>query len=233
MISGPRPQIAATGARPARSSQPQVAKIYKEIIILTDVDILQAGLHYAGFDTRHQGKVNLNRNMARYKQFYGVDPSTAAPLFRDLRNKFPSFMYKDGLMAMNWLFLNDKQSVLSGRWGPCEEYIGKTVKRYATMIQSLKQKKIKFRFGHNKRIKASIDCSTFVTNEFRQDPSGKWFNHKSIVCLSSVFHELFLSAPCLCNQLCCISKRNTKAVLISMKVGLYHYGDPLKQECMT
>ena len=214
MISGPRPQIAATGARPARSSQPQVAKIYKEIIILTDVDILQAGLRYAGFDTRRQGKVNLNRNMARYKQFYGVDPSTAAPLFRDLRNKFPSFMYKDGLMAMNWLFLNDKQSVLSGRWGPCEEYIGKTVKRYATMIQSLKQKKIKFRFGHNKRIKASIDCSTFVTNEFRQDPSGKWFDHKSnscgLVCLCSVFNELFLSAPCLSNQLCCTQKEIRK-----------------------
>jgi len=210
MISGPRPQIAATGARPARSSQPQVAKIYKEIIILTDVDILQAGLRYAGFDTRRQGKVNLNRNMARYKQFYGVDPSTAAPLFRDLRNKFPSFMYKDGLMAMNWLFLNDKQSVLSGRWGPCEEYIGETVKRYATMIQSLKQKKIKFRFGHNKRIKASIDCSTFVTNEFRQDPSGKWYDHKSnscgLVCVFSVCKCERLFFPGHSNHLCCITK---------------------------
>ena len=51
MISGPRPQITATGARPTRLSQPQVAKIYKEVIILTDVDILQAGLRYAGFDT--------------------------------------------------------------------------------------------------------------------------------------------------------------------------------------
>ena len=108
MIYGPRPQIAATRACLTRSSQPQVAKIYKEVIILTDVDILQAGLRYAGFDTRRQGKVNLNRNMTRYKQFYGVDPSTAAPLFRDLRDKFSSFMYKDGLMAMNWLFLNDK-----------------------------------------------------------------------------------------------------------------------------
>ena len=182
MISGPWPQITATGARLTRSSQPQVAKIYKEVIILTDVDILQAGLRYAGFDTRRQGKVNLNQNMTRYKQFYGVDPSTAAPLFRDLRNKFPSFMYKDGLMAMNWLFLNDKQSVLSGRWGPCKEYIGVTVKRYATMIQSLMQKKIKFCFGHNKRIKASIDCSTFVTNEFCQDPSGKCYDHKSNSC---------------------------------------------------
>jgi hypothetical protein len=60
--------------------------------------------------------------MIRYKQFFGVDPSTAAPLFTDLRNKFSSFKYKDGLMTMNWLFLNNKQSILSGRWGCCKEY---------------------------------------------------------------------------------------------------------------
>jgi hypothetical protein len=76
--------------------------------------------------------------MKRYKQFFGVDPSTAAPLFRDLRNKFPSFKYKDGLMTMNWLFLNDKQSVLRGWWSYCEEKVGRTVKQYAKMIQSLK-----------------------------------------------------------------------------------------------
>jgi hypothetical protein len=133
--------------------------------------------------------------MIRYKQFFDVDPSTAAPLFTDLRNKFSSFKYKDGLMTMNWLFLNDKQSVLSGRWGYWEEYIGPTVKQYATMIQSLKSKKIKFVFGHDKRIKASIDCTNFITNEFCQDPSGKWYDHKSnscgLVCLCCVVNVLF------------------------------------------
>jgi hypothetical protein len=44
----------------ASASQPQVVTIYKEVNILTDVDILEAGLCYAGFVTRHQGKVNLN-----------------------------------------------------------------------------------------------------------------------------------------------------------------------------
>jgi hypothetical protein len=99
----------------ATAPQPQVVTIYKEVNILTDVDILAAGLGYAGFDTRRQGKVHLNQNMISYKQFYGVDLSTKAPLFMDLRNKFSSFKCKDGLMTMNWLFLNNKQSVLSGR----------------------------------------------------------------------------------------------------------------------
>jgi hypothetical protein len=81
--------------------QPQLVTIYEEVCILTDVDILTAGLLYAGFDIRRQEKSNLNRNMIRYKQFFGVDPSTAAPLFRDLRREFPSFNYKDGLMTLN------------------------------------------------------------------------------------------------------------------------------------
>ncbi len=121
--------------------------------------------------------------MIRYKQFFGVDPSTAAPLFTDLRNKFSSFKYKDGLMTMNWLFLNNKQSVLSRRWGCYKEYIGPTVKQYATMIQYLKSKKIKLGFRHDQRIKASIDCSNYITNELCLNPSGKWFDHKSNSCL--------------------------------------------------
>ena len=159
--------------------QPQLVTIYKEIHILTDVDILASGLLYAGFDTRRQAKSNLDRNMKRYKQFYGVDPSTAAPLFRDLRNEFPSFSYKDGLMTLNWLYPNDKYSVLSGRWKCCEETIGPTVKKYAKMIQTLIKKKIKFVFTHGKKHIASINCSNFTINEFCQDPSGRWFDHKS------------------------------------------------------
>jgi hypothetical protein len=45
--------------------QPQHVTIYKEVCILTDIDILAAGLLYAGFDTRRQEKSNLNRNMIR------------------------------------------------------------------------------------------------------------------------------------------------------------------------
>ncbi len=91
--------------------QPQLVTIYKEVHILIDVDILATGLLYAGFDTRRQEKSNLYRNMIRYKQFFVVDLSTAAPLFRDLRSKFPSFNYMDGLMTLNWLYLNNKRFV--------------------------------------------------------------------------------------------------------------------------
>ena len=214
--------------------RPQLV-IYKEVQIFTDIDILSAGLSYAGFDAKRQGRVNLTRNMKRYKQFFGVDPSTAAPLFRDLRDNFPSFRYKDGLMTLNWLWLNDKQSVLSGRWGCCEEYIGPTVKTYAKMIQSLKKKKIKFVFTHGKRHIASIDCSNFTTNEFRQDSSGRWYDHKSnssgLVSLGLIFFScLFLSCS---SQSFSVSKRNTNAALISGREELYGSEDLSNQQHMT
>lgn len=154
--------------------------IYRELLILTDVDILTIGLSYVGFDAKRQSKVNLHKNLTRFKQFFGPDPSTVAPLFRDLRDAFPTLKYKDALMTLNWLFINDKQSVLSARWCRCEEYVGKTVKVCARMIQSLKVKKIQFVFSHNKHYKASVDCSNFETqHEFRLDPSSQWYDHKS------------------------------------------------------
>jgi hypothetical protein len=39
--------------------QPQLVTIYKEVCILTGIDILAAGLLYAGFDTRRQEKAIL------------------------------------------------------------------------------------------------------------------------------------------------------------------------------
>jgi hypothetical protein len=159
--------------------------------------------------------------MMRYKKFYGVDPSTTAPLFRDLRNKFPSFKYKDGLMTISCLFLNNKQSGMSGRWGYCEEYIGPTVKQYAKMIQSFKSKKTKFIFRHDKRIKASVDCTNFITNQFHQYPSGKWYDHQSnscgLVCLCSV--EMCCSFPPAILTIVLNHNKNMKPALISMKKG--------------
>jgi hypothetical protein len=150
--------------------------------------------------------------MNRFKQFFGPEPPTIVALFKDLRDKHSMFKYKDGLLTLDWFYLNDKQSVLGGRWVYCEEYIGPTVKRYAKMIQSLKSKKIKFIFGHNKRLKASIDCSNFITNEFCKDPSGRWFDHKSnfsgLVCFYSVCGRfVFLFPAILTNWAASLQKK--------------------------
>jgi len=102
-------------------------------------------------------------------------------------------------MTLNWLYMIDKQSVLSGRWKCCKETIGITVETYAKMIQTLKKKKIKFVLTRGKRHIASIDCCNFSTHEFCQDPSGRWFDHKSnssglvSICFLVLCYSFFFS----------------------------------------
>ena len=216
-----------------------IAVMHNEINILTDVDILSVGLCYVGYDTKRQISCNIDRNMKRFKSFYGPDPTTIVPLFKDLRDKYPSFKYKEGLITLNWLFLNDKHSVLGGRWQFCEETVGPLVKKYAKMIQSLKQKKIKWRFTCNtKRFKATVDCSNFITNEFRLSPSGQWFDHKSNSSgLVSLYEtdEFSFSPATLTTWLCCnmMINRNMKLALISSGPRLYHSEDHSHRQCTT
>jgi hypothetical protein len=102
--------------------------MHRELQIISSADILAFGLACVSYDTKRQIWVNLNRNLTRSKQFFGLDSPTTTALFKNMRSKDPNFKLKDGLFMLNWLYLNDKQSVLGGRWGYCEEYIGKQSK---------------------------------------------------------------------------------------------------------
>ncbi len=104
------------------NEQEEVLEIFnpsKPLELLTAAHILSMGLHFCNFSEEKQRKVSLKRNMTRYKQNFGPDPTTNVPMFKDLSNKYPSFSYKDGLMTLNWLWNRCKYSELTGRWGPC------------------------------------------------------------------------------------------------------------------
>lgn len=69
---------------------------------------------------------------------------------------------------------------MAGRWKHCEDYIGPKVKDYAKRIQSLKDLKIRFDgFDEKEEFWFSVDGVHFPTQEFRLDPSTKWFDFKS------------------------------------------------------
>lgn len=177
---------------PSHSPSEKVS-LSKEVNILTDVDILYVGLKYAGFDPSKRQKGNLGRNIERFKSFYGVPPTTVKPFFTDLKQDNPNIIFKDCFMTMNWLYSYDTYSVLAGRWGYCEEYIGPKVVDYGKKMAKLKEKKILFEFKHNSKYKASVDGVNFNVNEFRLDPSKKWYNHKSNCC-GLVSYTLFRTA---------------------------------------
>ncbi|KAL7432775.1 hypothetical protein ACHAXH_003898 [Discostella pseudostelligera] len=149
---------------------------------VTPVDILRAGLVYAGFDHARQGMNNEARRIKWFKAFYGVAPLTVAAMFEDIRDIEPHSNVKEFLMALNWLFLYDTYPVLSGRWKFSEEFIMKSVAEYVSLIEVLSRKKIVFDLKHNVKLGRSVDCCNFMIQEMRLDPNSKWYDHKSNSC---------------------------------------------------
>ena len=160
----------------------------------TPADILFSGLIYAGFEPKVQQRNNVERNIDRFKSFYGVEPSTAAPLLRDLKDDYQDISFKDCLMTMNWLNLYDTYPVLSGRWKCCEETIGSKVINTGMKLAAIGEKKIVFHLAHDVVLGRTVDATTFMVYEMRQDPSNKWFDYKTHSCglkyeIATAIHE--------------------------------------------
>ncbi|KAL7528467.1 LOW QUALITY PROTEIN: hypothetical protein ACHAXR_003696, partial [Thalassiosira sp. AJA248-18] len=163
------------------SHQLQPDAVSRELTSVTAIDILSAGLTYVGFDPDRQAMNNIDRRIGWFKAFFGVEPTTVAPFFVDLRSKYPDIRFKDCLMTMNWVYLYDTYIILSARWKYCEEYIGSKLTEYGQKMAKVARKKILFEERHFKYGR-TVDCSTFMVNEMRLDPSSKWFDYKTHSC---------------------------------------------------
>ncbi len=149
--------------------------------ILT-ADILTPGLLLAGFEPAALKRNSKERKNEWFKAFYGVPPSTVAPYLAALHDDNPGIDFKDCLMTLNWLFLYSSYPVLRGRWKRPEEYIAGKVVEIGTMMQKLAEKHIKFDLENNVELGRTIDCVNFLMQEFRLDPSTRWFDPKSHSC---------------------------------------------------
>ena len=84
-------------------------------------------------------------------------------------------------MTMYWFKIYATERQLSGVWEfACLKYIRETVKAYTTKMASLEPDKIVLGGFDEKEVYAfSLDDVHFLTNEFRLDPSGTWYDFKS------------------------------------------------------
>jgi hypothetical protein len=161
------------------SSSSSTTEIPKHKQILTEVDILVEGLLCAGFDLNRQKRVKIEKNLERFRAFYGVGPIATAKLMSDLKQKYGDINYRDCLMGMNWLKLYLTSPVMEGLWKKCDKNISKVVKEYVSRIQSLKHYKIRMPDFHSDEIYLiSVDGIHFITEEFLLDPSSKWYDFK-------------------------------------------------------
>ena len=157
---GPSPTPATTTPRP---------NIYQEKSIMTAPDVLAMGLQLVGFDAARQGRVIEKTNIERFKAFFGVPPTTVAPLFVDIKGGEASVEYKYCFMSLNWLYLYDTYPVLAGRFQHHENFIGEKVIEYTKKIQKLCQKTIHFTFNSDSPYLFTLDTVNFlcICNEMR------------------------------------------------------------------
>ena len=85
-------------------------------------------------------------------------------------------------MTMDWLTLYEIYIVLSGRWKYRKEYINSKVIEYGSTMAKVAKKKIVSKLKHNVELEYTVDCFTFIVQEFRLDPSTKWFDYKTHSC---------------------------------------------------
>ncbi len=153
----------------------------RSIDILTVPDLLHVGLVYVHFGKERQVGVKKEVNIDRFLAHYGVPPTALVPFFNDLKDRFQDISYKEALMTMNWFKEYRTEHAMSGTWGfGCTKYIRNTLKEYAEKMASLVDIKIVFGgFDEKEMIVFSVDSVHFTANEFRLDPSAKWFDFKS------------------------------------------------------
>ena len=145
----------------------------------TRAGILADGLSHVGFDASRQ-KCREELLLRRFRAHYGVGPGAIMNLFSDLQRYQPekSHELRYVFMAASWLKLYDTEEVMAGRWQFGEEHCRNKVKDYVERIQQLKPLKISFR-GLNRNCGfLPVDTVHVRSQEFRCNPSSKWFSHK-------------------------------------------------------
>jgi len=160
---------------------------------MTSKDILFYGLCYAGFGEGHQ-RVVMRTSIDCFKAHYGPEPRSVKDLMSDLCNEFPDMTFKEILMGLNWLKLYDIETVLAGRWNYDESVCRDKCRKTTRRIESFRERLNVFdtsKFMPDQVHVISVDGVNFITQEFREDPGTKWFDHKSHS--SSLKYEFALS----------------------------------------
>ena len=133
------------------------------------------GLNLVRYTDREIDRVCERTNLERFSAHYGFPPETVAAVLNDN----PDVNATDLFMTFSWWKLYDSEHAMESRWKKHPETIRDIL--YSVCGKIAKRKKDKIVFGDFDALQvflASIDCVHFKCQEFRTDPSGKWYSHK-------------------------------------------------------
>lgn len=141
--------------------------------------ILSDGLSHAGFGVLRQ-ECREGLLVRRFRAHYGVGPESIVHLMHDLKRYQPgkSHDLRYVFMAASWLKLYDTEEVMAGRWQFGEDHCRDHVAEYVERMRKLLPIKISFEGLDPNCAFLPIDTVHIRSQEFRCDPSSKWYSHK-------------------------------------------------------
>jgi hypothetical protein len=178
----PYPSIADSASLPSNLSSTPSAHPSTAVStsLPSEENILFRGLQKVNFSAKRQQRVKQKTNLSRFRAHYGPPPIVVLNILKDLKMEHPSVKLEYLLLTLNWFKLYDTEKVLSGRWDYCEDHIRCKIKWYGSKLQALKEKKIVFgNFNEDEIHWITVDTVNFGAEEFRGDPSTKYYNHKN------------------------------------------------------
>ena len=77
--------------------------LYGNVSVMTDVDVLYAGLSWVKYDRQTLESSSYRRNEARFISIYGVGPHTVEATLRALKGKYPPMFFRNAMVALHQL----------------------------------------------------------------------------------------------------------------------------------
>eukprot|EP00956_Cyclotella_meneghiniana_P006111 scaffold7957_cov68-Cyclotella_meneghiniana.AAC.2 len=117
---------------------------FKSVTTIEPKDLLYYSLPIFGYSHKRQAGVKKEENTLRFKEFFGVEPTTVAPVLNDLKEEYPEyFRVEYGLMTFHWFKCYGTERTIAGPWKVgCLQSLRDTIKLYTDNISSLRVKKI-------------------------------------------------------------------------------------------
>ena len=144
---------------------------------LSSAELQKLGLKYVGFGESRQ-TCSSDLSTRRFRAHYGVDLLAVKALIADLEARGEKVDPNKLFMAICWLKMYELEEVMAGRWDYGEKYCRDTVHAYLEHIRELKADKISWVGMHPDCKFAAVDTIHVRSEEFRCDPSSKWWSHK-------------------------------------------------------
>ena len=134
------------------------------------------GLGFVRYTNKEIDRVCERTNLERFSTQYGFHPQTVAAVINDN----PHIHQKQLFMTLSWFKLYDTELVMESRWKWHPETIRNILYEVCRQLAARKADMIVFcDFSALQVLLASLDCVHFECDEFRTDPGGKWYSHKS------------------------------------------------------